>query len=59
VQVEFLGLPAHAAPRGCEAHLRAVINHLGEVECVVSVIRDMAERKEYETALALPRSPTS
>jgi diguanylate cyclase (GGDEF)-like protein/PAS domain S-box-containing protein len=53
VEVEFLGLPAMAAPRWCEAHMRAVLDHKGDVECVVSVIRDMAERKEYETALAL------
>ena len=53
VQVEFLGLPALSAPRWCEAHMRAVLDYRGEVECVVSVVRDMAERKEYETALAL------
>ncbi len=53
VQVEFLGLPALSTPRWCEAHMRAVLDYKGEVECVVSVVRDMAERKEYETALAL------
>lgn len=53
VEVEFLGLPALAAPRWCEAHMRAVLDHAGEVECIVSVVRDRAERKEYETALAL------
>ena len=53
VEVEFLGVPAQSAPRWCEANMRAVMSDKGEVECVVSVIRDMSDRKEYETALAL------
>ena len=53
VQVEFLGLPRLAAPRWFDSHMRAVVGENGEIECVVSVIRDMSERKEFETALAL------
>ena len=53
VEAEFLGTPAQSPPRWCEAHMRAVIGDKGEVECVVSVIRDISVRKEYETALAL------
>ncbi|NBC35936.1 diguanylate cyclase [Novosphingobium sp. FSY-8] len=53
VVVEFLGIPRFAEERWFEAHMRAVHDRFGQVECVVSVIRDMSERKEYETALAL------
>ena len=53
VPVEFIGLPALTAPRWFDTNMRAVIGDDGRAECVVSVTRDMAERKEHETALAL------
>ena len=52
-RVEFLGLPKQAAPRWFDSHMRAVVGENGEVECVVSIIRDLAERKELEKALTL------
>lgn len=52
VEVEFLGLPSGSAPRWYEAHMRAVLDESGQVENVVSVVRDMSERKAYENALA-------
>jgi diguanylate cyclase (GGDEF)-like protein/PAS domain S-box-containing protein len=52
VEVEFLGLSTNAAPRWYEAHMRAVLDDAGQVENVVSVVRDMSERKAYENALA-------
>lgn len=50
---EYLGLPRLAPPRWFESHMRAVMDDNSEVECVVSVIRDMSQRKEFETALTL------
>lgn len=52
VEVEFLGLPGKGEPRWYEAHMRAVTDEAGHVESVVSVVRDMSERKAYENALA-------
>lgn len=52
VDVEFLGKPRKAAPRWYEAQMRAVLDEAGQVESVVSVVRDMSERKAYENALA-------
>ncbi|MBN9144161.1 MULTISPECIES: sensor domain-containing diguanylate cyclase [unclassified Novosphingobium] len=52
VEVEFLGKPRKAAPRWYEAQMRAVLDEAGQVESVVSVVRDMSERKAYENALA-------
>lgn len=52
VEVEFLGLPTNTEPRWYEAHMRAVLDENGQVENVVSVVRDMSERKAYENALA-------
>jgi len=52
IEVEFLGLPTNTSPRWYEAHMRAVLDETGQVENVVSVVRDMSERKAYENALA-------
>lgn len=51
VEVEFAGLPCDGQVRWFEAHLRGVADQRGMAECVVSVIRDMSERKEAESAL--------
>jgi predicted signal transduction protein with EAL and GGDEF domain len=50
--VEFFGLSSNNAPRWYEAHMRAVLDDNGHVESVVSVVRDISERKAYENALA-------
>lgn len=52
VNVEFCGLSSNNAPRWYEAHMRAVLDDNGHVESVVSVVRDISERKAYENALA-------
>jgi diguanylate cyclase (GGDEF)-like protein/PAS domain S-box-containing protein len=51
VVVEFAGLPCLGDALWFEAHLRAVADQRGHAECVVSVIRDMSERKQMESAL--------
>jgi diguanylate cyclase (GGDEF)-like protein/PAS domain S-box-containing protein len=53
VVVEFAGMPQGGVVRWFEAHLRAVADQRGLAECVVSVIRDMSERKRVESALTL------
>jgi len=52
VLVDFESQPLIGAPRWFEAHMRAVADRHGEPECVVTVIRDMSERKRMESALA-------
>lgn len=52
VLVEFQSQPLTGAPRWFEAHMRAVTDRHGLAECVVTVIRDMSERKRVESALA-------
>ncbi|WP_068087995.1 sensor domain-containing diguanylate cyclase [Novosphingobium rosa] len=52
VLVEFESQPLIGAPRWFEAHMRAVADRRGLAECVVTVIRDMSERKRVESALA-------
>ncbi|MDE1915382.1 MAG: diguanylate cyclase [Sphingomonadales bacterium] len=51
VEVEFAGLRCNGQARWFEAHLRGVADQRGVAECVVSVIRDMSERKQVESAL--------
>jgi diguanylate cyclase (GGDEF)-like protein/PAS domain S-box-containing protein len=51
VVAEFAGMPQPGTTRWFEAHLRAVADDRGMAECVVSVIRDMSERKRVESAL--------
>jgi diguanylate cyclase (GGDEF)-like protein/PAS domain S-box-containing protein len=52
VLVDFESQPLIGAPRWFEAHMRAVADRRGKPECVVTVIRDMSERKRMESALA-------
>lgn len=52
-EIEFLGLSRYTDPRWFDSHMRAVVGENGEVECVVSIVRDLSERKKFETALTL------
>ncbi|HWU04729.1 MAG TPA: diguanylate cyclase [Novosphingobium sp.] len=53
VVFEFMGQLDTGQPRWFEAHMRCVQGRDGEAECVVSVIRDMSERKKHESELTL------
>ncbi len=50
--VEFLGLTSDGATHWFESNLRAVRGPQGSVDLVVSIIRDITERKAVEDALA-------
>ncbi|PTR11655.1 MULTISPECIES: diguanylate cyclase [Novosphingobium] len=52
VAVEFLGLPLGGPARWFETHFRAVTNEKGEIDGLVCVTRDIAQRKRIEEDLS-------
>ena len=52
VTVEYLGRDRSGQTRWCETHARAIITESGEVDGIVSVVRDISARKALEARLA-------
>jgi len=52
VGVEFMGLPLSGQSRWFETHFRAVTNEKGDVDGLVCVTRDIAQRKRIEEDLS-------